>query len=798
MNVSWRGLLDLFPDGELAALGVRALAERLTMQGVAVDDVRRPFAEISGVVLGRVLEADRHPNADRLTLCRVSAGDGERQVVCGAPNVEVGAIYAYATEGARLPGGREIRRARIRGVESQGMLCSAPELGLEALGSAEGIWPVPGVGEGDLGRNLVEVLDLDDRILEVDVPSNRGDLLSHLGVAREAQWQAGAEARLPDRRLDEEGPPADVHVVLDDREGCPIYFGRLIRGVTVGSSPAWLQVRLLALGARPVNNVVDATNYTMFECGQPLHPFDAARLTGRRVVVRRPRVGEEIVTLDGRTRSLDPEVTVIADGERAVAIGGVMGGLDSEVGAGTTEVFLEAAWFEPARVGRTARGLGLRTDAAIRFSRGVDPAITAPALERAAALIVALAGGRVAEGRTGEGAVPSVRPRIELRARRLEAVVGRPIAEDDARRALESLGFAVQDNGEGRILAEVPSWRFDVQREIDLIEEVARTTGYDRVAAVRLPAPAVAPLPTPAERAVARLRAALSGTGYDEARTPTFVGEAVLGPSYGVDNLVEIRNPISKAERFLRPFVVATLAGAVVRNLNRGASGVRLFEIGHAFRPLGGGALDERRWLSLAATGPSRPVDWSRPVERIDFFDVKGTVEELLSMAGVEGVSFVPTERAFLHPGRQAGLWIGRREIGFLGEIHPRLAEGWGVEERLVVAEVGLDVLTQDRPPVRLRPVPREPAVERDLALVVPEGHASERAVQAVREAGVKDLVRIEVFDRYRGPQVPDGYVSLGLRLTFQAGRTLTVEAIDERMDGLIEILRREHGYHRR
>jgi phenylalanyl-tRNA synthetase beta chain len=795
MNVSWRWLEGLFPEGELGGLDADRLAERLTMQGLAVDDVRRPFPEISGVVLGRVLEADRHPNADRLTLCRVAAGDGERQVVCGAPNVEVGAIYAYATEGARLPGGREIRRARIRGVESQGMLCSAPELGLDALGSADGIWPVPGVGEGDLGRDLVEVLDLDDRILEVDVPSNRGDLLSHLGVAREAQWQAGAEARLPARELDEGGPHVDLPVVLDDRDGCPAYFGRLIRGVAVGPSPAWLQVRLLALGARPVNNVVDATNYTMLECGQPLHPFDAARLAGRRIVVRRPRAGEAIVTLDGRTRSLDPETTVIADGERAVAIGGVMGGLDSEVGTATEEVFLEAAWFEPARVGRTARAHGLRTDAATRFSRGVDPEITAPALDRAAALIVALAGGRVAEGRVGHGAPSVGRLQIELRARRLETVVGRPIAEDDARRALASLGFAVRDGGGGTLLAGVPSWRFDIQREIDLIEEVARTTGYDRVPAVRLPVPAVAPLPTPAERAVACLRAALSGAGYDEARTPTFVGEAVLGPYYGVDNLVEIRNPISKAERFLRPFVFATLAGAVVHNLNRGAGGVRLFEIGHAFRPRGRGEVEESRQISLAATGPSGLVDWSRSVEMVDFFDVKGTLEEVLSLAGVEGVSFVPTERAYLHPGRQAGLEVGPREIGFVGEIHPQVAEGWGVEGRLVVAEVDLEVLTRERPPVQLRSVPREPAVERDLALIVPEDHAGERVVRAVREAEVEDLVRIRVFDRYRGPQVPAGHVSLGLRLTFQAGRTLTVEAIDERIDTLVEILDKEHGY---
>ncbi|MGH7563663.1 MAG: phenylalanine--tRNA ligase subunit beta, partial [Gemmatimonadota bacterium] len=401
MNASFRWLGELFPGGELDGLTARELAARLTMQGLAVDEVRRPFGEISGVVLGKVLEASRHPNADRLTLCRVAAGDGERQVVCGAPNVEVGVIYPYAPEGARLPGGREIRRARIRGIESEGMLCSAPELGLDALGSAEGIWPVEGAVERDVGRDLVDALDLDDEILEIDVSSNRGDALCHLGIAREAQWHAGAEARLPARRPATEGLVSDFTVEVEDREGCPAYLGRLIRGVTVGPSPAWLQIRLLALGLRPVNNVVDATNYVMLECGQPLHPFDAEHLTGRSIVVRLPRPGETIVTLDGRERALDPVTTLIADAERAVAIGGVMGGLDSEVGRGTRNVFLEGAWFDPARIGRSSRSLGLRTDAAIRFARGVDPAITAVALDRAAALIVAIAGGEVAADRVG-------------------------------------------------------------------------------------------------------------------------------------------------------------------------------------------------------------------------------------------------------------------------------------------------------------------------------------------------------------------------------------------------------------
>ena len=794
MNVSFRWLRELLPGAALEALGARELAARLTMQGLPVDDVRRPFGEISGVVLGKVLEASRHPNADRLTLCRVAAGDGERQVVCGAPNVEVGRIYAYAAVGARLPGDREIGRAKIRGVESEGMLCSAPELGLDALGSADGIWAVPGVTERDVGRDLMEVLDLDDDVLEVDVPSNRGDALCHLGIAREIQWHVKTEVRLPPRRLPAGGRDSGFGVEIEDPEGCPGYLGRLIRGVHVGPSPAWLQLRLLALGQRPVNNVVDATNYVMLESGQPLHPFDAERLSGRRIVVRRPRRGECIVTLDGRERELEPDVTLIADLERAVAIGGVMGGLDSEVGDATTQVFLESAWFDPGRIGATMRDLGLRTDAAVRFARGVDPVRTAAALDRAAALIVEVAGGEAAADRVGRPVEPRGRAWVGLRPERLETVVGRSISPDEARRALEQLGFEVEEGKAGTLRGRVPSWRFDIQREIDLIEEVARLTGYDRVPEARLPVPPVVPLPSASERAVDRVRAVLLASGYDEARTPSFVGETILG-SPGVDNLVEMRNPISKADRFLRPAVFATLAGAVGHNLKRGASSVRLFEIGHAFQPGAGGRPLETRRVAMAAAGRTRPVDWSGAVGRIDFFDVKGDVEELLDRSGVSGVEFVPGRRPYLHPGRQAAIEQEGREVGTLGEIHPRLAERWGVDERLYVAELSLDELTRGLSPVHIAEVPREPAVERDLAVVVPADHTGERVVAAVRAAAVEDLERIEVFDRYTGPQVPEGHYSLGLRLTFQAPRTLTAEEIDARVGRLVEQLERHHGY---
>ncbi|HJU86775.1 MAG TPA: phenylalanine--tRNA ligase subunit beta, partial [Gemmatimonadota bacterium] len=468
MRISYRWLASFFPGGALEELPPEELARRLTRQGLAVDDVRSAFPAFTGVVLGKVVQAGPHPNADRLTLCEVEAGDGARQVVCGAPNVEVGAIYGYATVGSRLPGDRQIRRAKIRGVESQGMLCSAPELGLDALGGAEGIWPIGGASEADLGRDLRDVLALDDTILDIDVTSNRGDALSHLGVAREAQWIVGRELELPAFRLAESGEAAASRsgVEIEDVEGCPRYFGRLIDGVGVGVSPAWLQTRLVAVGQRPVSDVVDVTNYVMLELGQPLHPFDFERLAGGRIVVRRAREGERFVTLDGKERTLDAEITMICDAEGPVAIGGVMGGLESEISESTRSVFLESAHFDPARVARAVRKLGLPSEASTRFARGVDPELPAIALDRAAAMIAEVSGGRVASGRVGaDPGTRAARPRIALRLSRHEALVGKPTTIEDARKALEALGFGIAQADEGAVTVEVPSWRFDVRRE---------------------------------------------------------------------------------------------------------------------------------------------------------------------------------------------------------------------------------------------------------------------------------------------------------------------------------------------
>lgn len=804
MKVSYRWLASFFAPEALADLSAEELARRLTAQGLAVDDVRPAFAAFEGVILGKVLHAGPHPNADRLTLCEVEAGDGTRQVVCGAPNVEVGAIYGYATVGSRLPGDRHIRRAKIRGVESQGMLCSAPELGLDALGGAEGIWRISGASEADLGRDIREVLDLDDMVLEVDVTSNRGDALSHLGIAREVQWIVGAELELPSCDLDEKGEAAGsrARVEIQDAEGCPRYFARLIEGLTVGVSPAWLQTRLLSVGQRPVSDVVDVTNYVMLELGQPLHPFDWERITGGEIVVRRARANERFVTLDGRERILDEEITMICDAERPVAVGGVMGGLESEVSERTTNVFLESAHFDPARVARAVRRLNLPSEASTRFARGVDPELPETALDRAAALIAEVCGGHVAPGRVGDDRRDrSGRPRIDLRLARHATLIGRPTTAAEARQALETLGFDVTTgNGAkvagGGLSVGVPSWRFDVTREIDLVEEVARLEGYGSVPAVPLPAPPVSPGREPRQLRLERLSRAATAAGFDECYTPSFVGEGVLGPDHGLDNLVEIRNPISKADRFLRPFVVTNLARAVGYNLKRGAARAKLFEIGHAFE-LREAAIVERERLAIAAAGARFPLDWSQPEPPdYDFFDLKGDLEDVLASSAGVALRFSDGARRWLHPGRQAEITDGDGAgLGFCGEVHPEVAASWGLDRRLYVAEIDVASLPRAAGDAQVSAWSREPVVERDLALIVPTGDRAQDILAIVMSADLEHFERARVFDRYAGPQLPDGHYSLGLRLTFAADRTLTDDEVDHEVKRLLDLLREERGY---
>jgi phenylalanyl-tRNA synthetase beta chain len=797
MNVSYRWLRDLVPGLDLSAAEV---AEHLALRGAPVEGIVAPGEGLADVLVARVVTAGPHPNADRLSLCTVDAGAGVVQVVCGAPNVRAGAWYPFVPVGATLPGGVQIRKAKIRGAYSEGMLCSARELGLGT--DHAGILEIH--GEFEPGGSFVEALGLDDVTLDVEITANRGDLLCHAGVARELASRGGGEVFLPalpgDPHLDvvyEEGAPeakaGGVSIRISDPDLCSRYLGAVVRGVTIGPSPAWLQARLRGAGARPINNVVDATNYVMLELGQPLHAFDLAKLEGSSIIVRRAGEAEKtFTTLDDEERRLSPDMLMICDATRPVAVAGVMGGLDSEVDGTTTDVLLECALFDSRSIRATRRALGMSTDASYRFERGVDPEGMRSALERALALIVATAGGAVDEPALDVHPGSFEPATVRLRLSRIERVLGVPIAGEQVQDLLEPLGFGVTGESGGTLLVSVPGFRsYDVTREVDLIEEVARTHGYDRFPAELGPyRPGTVP-DHPMFQLEDELRRHLAAAGFFEAHTPGFVGAG--------EGDVEVSNPLNAREPFMRRQVLPSLLRRVEYNLARGNRDVRLFELGTSFRAAGSGAPPrEESHLALVMTGLREPPHWSRPDEPFSVWDLKGVLEEVAERAYRGRATVVP------EPGAD-GPWDGSlafavrdgegETVGLGGRIRPDrmdlpvwAGDVWGFELTLPAEAAGAPV------PV-YRPLPQFPAVERDLALVVPDTVPAASALASIR-AGAGDLLEeVGLFDLYRGEGVAAGSRSVAFRLRFRApDRTLKDAEVDRAMASVLARLKEELG----
>ncbi len=803
MDVSYRWLRALAPDLTDTA---EEVAQRLAMYGAPVDALVPLGEPLREIRVARVLATRPHPDADRLSLCEVDAGTGEMvPVVCGAPNVREGAFYPFAPVGASLPGGITIGRRKIRGQESRGMLCSARELGLGR--EHEGIMELH--GEFTPGEPLVEALGLEDWRIEVDVTPNRPDLLSHFGIARELAPGGVAALTLPpfpdaDPHAGEpclESTPSGgvvggIRVAVEDAAGCPRYIAGVVRGVRVAPSPEWLASRLRAVGLRPINNIVDATNYVLYELGQPLHAFDLARLGGAQVRVRRARAGERIVTLDAETRALDPSVLVIADAAGAVAVAGVMGGRESEVTAETTDVFLECALFDPATVRAGRRLLGLSTDASYRFERGVDPDGMEAAARRALALVGAVAGGEAEPVLLDVCPRPAERVDVRLRPSRVGTVLGLPFDAAAVRALLEPIGFEVADaRDQDALLVRVPGHRsYDVRREIDLIEEVARRHGYegfpDELRAFR---PSAVP-----EDAFSlledRVRTFMVGRGFAESRTAAFAAEA--------HGDVALLNPLSTAESHLRRALLPELLRRLEHNFSRGTRDIRLFEVGTVFAP-GSERPLEATHLAAAFTGARQPPHWSGAPEAFDVWDLKGLLEGL---APVLGAALTRIEAGIPdHAGPLLGqlgfrlLEAGGRELGRGGRIDaaavdaPAWAEPvWGFELELTRA--------MTVPPVPgFRPLPAFPAIERDLALLVPQSLPAEQVEALVRRAAGPLLEALAVFDVYRGDAVPRGQRSIAYRLRLRAeDRTLTDQDADRAIERVLRRLKEELGVERR
>ena len=780
------------------------LARRLTAVGLEVEAVERVGAGLDGVVAARILSSERHPAAEKLAVCQVEAGAGPVQVVCGATNWKVGDVVPLATPGTRMPAGHRIDRASLRGVDSHGMLCSARELGLSD--EASGLLVLP--GDAVPGPPLAQVLGIEDVVLEVNVTPNRPDALSHLGIAREVAAATGATVAYPQAGLLQRAPPASasLRVSVEAPDRCFRYAARVVEGVRIGPSPSWLRQRLEACGVRSISNVVDATNFVLLERGQPLHAFDLDKVAGDEIVVRMARVGEKMVTLDGVERTLSPDDLVIADRDRASALAGVMGGGVSEISPETTRVLLESAWFEPTGVRRTARRHGLHTEASHRFERGVDPEGVVAALDRCAAMIAELSGGTVRRGAVDVHPHRRKPVDVVLPWARPGEVLGMPVSRKEARTALLALGFELRSTGAKSGKFRVPSWRLDVSREEDLIEEIVRLRGYDAIPETLpsiLSSTPVVPLPA---QILERTRQALEGAGYSEAVNFSFVAPGdltPLAPGNGPTG-IPLRNPISADLAVMRSSLVPSLLKVLAYNRRQRVEDARLYEIANTYHPRGEDASDDapaREALRLAgvATGRRHPVGWSAGGDSIDFHDVKGALEAVLETLGVEGARFVPGGAAWLHPRSAATLeWTapggGVVALGMMGEIHPRVAAAFDLSRGVLAFDLSVEALIQAARLVTGHAgVARFPAVLRDLAVVVANEVEARSVLDGVRaEPLVEDVT---LFDVYKGAPIPEGKKNLAMAIRYRAAdRTLTDSEADGAHARIVERLKGELG----
>jgi phenylalanyl-tRNA synthetase beta chain len=751
------------------------VAEALTLRGFYVEGIETLGHRYPGVVVSNVLEVAKHPNADRLSLCRVDGGAGEVRVVCGASNVHAGMIAALATVGAKLPDGTVIRKSKIRGEESQGMLCSARELALaedhegildlrQVVSDAAGLTP---------GRPLDDVLDPPDQVLEVEVPFNRPDGLGVVGLAREARaalggsWTARARARLAARWSGR----SDFDLELEDAEGCPHYIAQIIDDVRIAPSPPWLVRRLAAMGQRPVNNVVDVTNLVLLELGQPLHAFDLAKLSGPAIRVRRARAGERITTLDGKARELDPEVLVIADAERPVAIAGVMGGADSEVSADTTAILLECAWFDPRRVRRGSQRLGLSTEASKRYERGVDPEIASAAAASFVQLLREVSRGiRPGRARERSHLAPHVRT-LRLRTERIERLLGVNVTAEEAARYLIALEFGV-DRGDP-VTVRVPRWRPDVVLEEDLVEEIGRFHGYDRIPEAPPDSRGVYAVRQPRERIVERARHAMIARGLHEAWSTTLISErealavsTLLGES--TSEWVRVSNPTSREGEVLRPNLLAGLLRACSHNFRQGAEAVRLFEVGSGFRARQAGLPEEIPMLCAVVAGPRYAHAHDPAQQPLDFFDAKGIWEGWLEEMSVDTKEWRAYSSPGWKPGASAEVASAASSIGWAGTLGQELLRAWEIEGEVHAFIARLDGLAERSGTGTARLPSRYPPVRRDVAFFVPETVTHQQLESVLRDAAGERLVGIDLFDVYSGPGTPPGMKSLAYALRFQ------------------------------
>jgi phenylalanyl-tRNA synthetase beta chain len=794
------------------------VADRLTSSGLEVEEVIRIGRDFSGVIVGRVLDVRKHPDADRLTLCRVDVGSDEPlQIVCGAPNVAAEQLVPVATVGSTLelppraegedPQKLRIERRKVRGEYSEGMICAEDELGLSEDHS--GIMVLD--SDAIIGQSFSAYLSkkgvpTSDAVLDVSITPNRPDATSHFGIARDVAALTDARFSPPQVRTEVAGTSGALDIQIADPEACPRYVGVVVRGVAIGESPDWLKQRLIAVGLRPRNNVVDVTNYVMFECGQPLHAFDLNRLAGPAIRVRKSEGGESFTTLDDQKRTLPSGTLLICDAERPVAIAGIMGGANSEVDPTTTDLLIESAFFDPSTIRRASKALGLQTDSSYRFERGIDRDGQAWAAARAAELIVELAGGRIDEARDEHPLKPEPRT-VELRLQRVTAVLGVEISAERIARDLTAIGFEV-DSGDGFIQCRVPTFRPDVEREIDLIEEVARLFGYDNIPSPpRTAIPTIAPRVRPVDRVQDDLTARLAAIGLHEVHTNSMLrretAERFLVPPLTDDQglqVVETLNPISREMATLRPSLLPGVLQVMAHNRNHGQKRLGFFEFGHVFartasRKTTIPGYDERNHLLIAIGGEAEAASWNAAARSFDFFDAKGMVEHVFASLGIAGVRYVPEYSATAVTRYSARIESteGSR-LGVIATLSDGIQHGFDLPE-VHFAELDLDSLVRNATlDHSYEPVSRFPVVERDIALLTQKSVSAADLIATIDAAGGELLQRTTLFDLYEGDRIGSDRRSLAFNLHFAADRTLTDAEVEEKVKRIVSRLQSDHG----
>jgi len=767
-------------------LNASELAELLTMAGLEVEGVEEVGPDLRGVVVAQIVSLSPHPQADRLTLCRVRVGEEVYPIVCGARNMKEGDKVALALVGAELPQGVSIKKAKIRGEISEGMMCSEAELGLST--SSEGIMILP--PEAPVGAPLMDFLNLRDHILEVSLTPNRGDCLSMIGMAREVAALTGGRFHPPTSQLREGQEQVDdfVRVSVLDPDLCPRYSATLIKGVRVGPSPLWLRTRLERAGVRSINNVVDVTNYVMLEYGQPLHAFDFDRLEGGQIVVKRAGEGETFVTLDGLERVLDKDTIMICDAVRPVAIGGIMGGLNSEIQEDTSRVLLESAYFSPAGIRRASKALGLQTESSYRFERRVDLEGVLPASLRASALIAELAAGEVAKGVIDCYPSPLPRSEIRLRLAKVNTLLGLRLERREAKEILGRLQMELKEDKGEEWMVSPPTYRGDITREIDLIEEIGRIKRYDLIP-VQIPKVWILPFKRRREEELEeRAKEVLVGLGFYEVITYSFISpqslQALRLPKDDPRlHPLAILNPLTEEQSVMRTTLLPGLLEISRYNLSHKNTDLKVFELREVYHPQEDERLpEERRTLAGLIMGIFAGGGWNVPPKEVDFYGVKGCVERLLFELGAPFPTFTSAEGIpYLHPSKGAVVKVEAEGVGVLGEIHSEVAKAYELPSGVYIFELDLPCLLEHcRSGIKFTPLPRFPSVARDVAVVVNEEVRAGEITEVIRGVGNRFMESVEVFDCYRGASIPPGQKGLAFRIRYRSPeRTLTDEEVN-------------------